>query len=82
MITLSAITEFLGWATIINMGFLCVATISLILMKDFVVSIHSKLFKINKESLPALYFNYLAGYKSMALVFCVVPYLSLKIMGY
>jgi hypothetical protein len=82
MITLSSITEFLGWATIINMGFLCAATISLILMKDFVVSIHSKLFKIHKESLPALYFNYLASYKSMALVFCVVPYLSLKIMGY
>lgn len=82
MITLSAITEFLGWATIINLGFLCITTISIVWMRDFIITTHSKLLNIKKESLPELYFNYLASYKSLALIFCVVPYLSLKVMGY
>jgi hypothetical protein len=81
MITLSQVTEFLGWASIINIGFLLVATICLILMKDFATSIHSQLFNIDKKELPAIYFNYLANYKILSLVLCVVPYVSLKLMG-
>ena len=82
MITLSQITEFLGWASIINMAFLFIATLGLIFMRDFVTSTHSKLFNISKEKLPAIYFNYLANYKTTALIFFVIPYISLKIMGY
>ena len=81
MITLSQITEFLGWASIINMGFLLVVTICLIFMKDFVTSTHSRLFNISEEELPAIYFNYLANYKTLSLILCVVPYISLKLMG-
>ena len=82
MITLSQITEFLGWASIINMAFLLLATLSLVVMKDFVTTTHSKLFNISKTELPAIYFNYLASYKTTALIFCVIPYISLKIMGH
>ncbi|NRB42181.1 MAG: hypothetical protein HRU20_27540 [Pseudomonadales bacterium] len=81
MITLAQITEFLGWASIINMGFLFVATLSLILMREFVATTHSQLFNIDKEQLPAIYFNYLANYKTLSLIFCLVPYISLKIMS-
>ena len=82
MITLSQITEFLGWTSIINMVFLLITTLGLVVLKDFVTSTHSKLFNISKDELPAIYFNYLANYKTAALIFCVIPYLSLKIMGY
>ena len=81
MITLSQITELLGWASIINIGFLLLATICLICMKESITTIHSQLFNISKEELPAIYFNYLASYKAMSLIFCVVPYISLKLMG-
>jgi hypothetical protein len=82
MITLSELTEFFGWASIINISFLFLATLSLVLMRDFIVSIHSKLLNISKEELPTLYFNYLANYKVVSLVFFLIPYISLKIMGY
>lgn len=82
MITLSEITVFFGWASIINIGFLLIATLSLIIMKDFVTTTHSKLFNIKKDALPAIYFSYLANYKIAALVFCIIPYISLKIMSY
>ena len=82
MITLSELTEFFGWASIINISFLFLAALSLVLMRDFIVSIHSKLLNISKEELPTLYFNYLANYKVVSLVFFLIPYISLKIMGY
>ena len=82
MITLSELTEFFGWASIINISFLFLATLSLVLMRDFIVSIHSKLLNISKEELPTLYFNYLANYKVVSLVFFLIPYISLKIRGY
>ena len=81
MITLSQLTELLGWASIINIAFLTLATISIILMREKISSIHSKMFGINKEDLSKIYFNYLANYKILSLVFCVAPYISLKIMG-
>jgi hypothetical protein len=35
---------------------------------------------IPEAELPALYFTYLANYKTLSLVFCFGPYLALKIM--
>ena len=81
MITLSQLTELLGWASIINIAFLTLTTLSIILMREKISSIHSKMFGINKEDLSKIYFNYLANYKILSLVFCVAPYVSLKIMG-
>jgi hypothetical protein len=81
MITLSQLTELLGWASIINIAFLTLATLSIILMREKISSIHSKMFGIDKKDLSKIYFNYLANYKILSLVFCVAPYVSLKIMG-
>ena len=81
MITLSQITEFLGWVSIINISFLTFATLSIVLMREKISSIHGKMFGINREDLSQIYFNFIANYKILSLVFCVAPYVSLKIMG-
>ena len=82
MMTLSQVTELLGWASILNIVFLLITTASLVLMREFVISTHSKMFNISKDELPAIYFTYLANYKVISLIFFIVPYISLKIMGY
>lgn len=79
--TLSQLTELLGWASLINISFLCIATFSLIIMRGFITDVHSQLFNMSKEELPNIYFTYLANYKSLSLIFFVVPYISLKLMG-
>ena len=81
MITFSQLTELLGWVSIINISFLILTTLSIVLMREKISSIHSNMFGINKEDLSKIYFNYLANYKILSLVFCVAPYVSLKIMG-
>ena len=81
MLTISQLTELLGWASVINIGILILATIMLSTMKSFVVKIHSKMFGLAEEELNRAYFRYLANFKLMITVFILVPYLSLKIMG-
>jgi hypothetical protein len=81
MITLSQFTEFLGWVSIINVGYLCLATIILVSMKRPIYSFHSKLFDIDEKELHSKYFNFLSYYKIVTLAFMVAPYFALKIMG-
>ena len=68
------LTTFLGWCSVINLGLLCVAAAALMLMKDWMTGIHSRMLGIDRSELPAMYFQYLANYKRLVLVLNVVPY--------
>lgn len=82
MITLSQLTELLGWASILNIGVLLFAGMMLILMRSFITAIHSKMFGIPENELAIIYFKYLANYKALSFVFIIAPYIALKIMGH
>lgn len=76
------LTEMLGWLSIINIGILLVSTLALVTLKSKVIAIHSKMFGLPEEQLPALYFKYLANYKVLLTLFILTPYIALKILGY
>lgn len=82
MITIEQLTELLGWAVILNIGYLFLATLSLLFMRDQIIVIHQKMFNMDEKELISKYFNFLSFYKVMTLVLIVAPYLALKIMGY
>ena len=79
--TISQLTELLGWASVINVGYLFLATTMLIFLRGSVASIHSKMFDIDEKELNSKYFDFLSNYKIVTLVFVVAPYIALKIMG-
>jgi len=81
MITISQLTELLGWASVINIAYLLLATITLMFMRETISSIHSKMLDIDKKELSSKYFDFLSTYKIVTLVFIVAPYIALKIMG-
>jgi hypothetical protein len=81
MISIEGLTTFFGWCSVINVGVLVFTTVVLMLMKDAISSIHAKLFGVNQENLPLIYFEYLGHYKIAILVFNLVPYLALKLMA-
>jgi hypothetical protein len=81
MITLSQITEFLGWASLINIAYLLLATITIAFIPGVIASIHSKAFRLNGKELDSKYFDFLSNYKIMTLIFMVAPCIALKIMG-
>ena len=82
MITLSQLTELLGWASVINIAYLISATLIITFMKSSISSIYLKLFDLDKQTLNSKYFDFLSMYKIATLVFIVAPYIALKIMGY
>ncbi len=81
MTNLHELTNFLGWCTAINLGILIFSTLMLILTRTFAANLHSKMFQLDPATLPKMYFEYLGRYKLLIIVFNLVPYLALRIMG-
>jgi len=81
MITISQLTELLGWASVINIAYLLLATLILVFMRGTMFSIHRKMLDIDEKELSSKYFDFLSIYKIVTLVFMVAPYIALKIMG-
>lgn len=82
MFTLTTFTTFLGWSLVINIGILLFSTFFIIVLRDFALNIHSKLFSLSKNDILKSYFSYLSQYKILLLIFNLAPYFALKIMGY
>lgn len=81
MMTLDALTTFLGWCAVINIAVLLISTFLIMVFKKPVMKLHCKFFDVTQDDLPAMYFNYLGNYKIATYVLSIVPYIALKIMG-
>lgn len=81
MTHIETLTTFFGWCSVINIGVLVFSTIALVAMKGPISTVHSKLFGISQEKLPAAYLQYLGSYKIAIFIFNVVPYFALKLMS-
>lgn len=82
MITISELTTLLGWASVLNVAYLFIASLILMLMRKPVSVMHGKMFGLDEKQLSAQYFSFLSTYKIVTLVFMIVPYIALKIMGH
>jgi hypothetical protein len=78
---IEVITEFFGWCLVINAGLLVFTTVILLLAQNWAAKIHSKMFNLKEEDLKRAYFNYVALYKMLLIVFNLVPYVALKLMN-
>ena len=82
MIEISLIKTFLGWSSILNIGFLIFTTLMIIVFGNLTQRIHSQLFKISESNLNEQYFQFVANYKIAVLLLNIVPYIALVLMGY
>jgi len=82
MMNLDVLTEFFGWASVISIVYMMITFLLVIMMRDWITTLHAKWFKISVESLETKYFDFLSNYKIITIVFCFTPYLALKIMGH
>lgn len=81
MITSEALTEFFGWCLVINSALIFITFVASLLLKNSVVmKIQSRLFSLSESELTPLYFQYIAQYKLLVLVFNFTPYVALKII--
>ncbi len=73
------LTTFFGWMSVINIGLLLFSTVMIVTLQDRIANFHSKLFHMGHPNLKQAYFRYLAKYKLLTVVFCIVPWLALKL---
>ncbi len=74
------LTTFFGWMAALNIAVLLVTTLMVLLMQDWIAGIHGRMFQMEGPDVKRAYFRYLANYKILTLIFCIVPWLSLKLM--
>ena len=75
------VTEFFKWATILNVSLFMINAVLIILMRKILCKTHGKLFGISEENISIITYSWLGLYKIMILVFNIVPFVTLIIMG-
>jgi Family of unknown function (DUF6868) len=80
--TLETLRNFFLYCTLINFGMMTLATAVLAIPKAraFACKMHSKWFSVNEADINLAWYKALALYKSLVMIFCLVPYLALLLM--
>ena len=71
----------LGWCSIINIGLLLWWFFAITVLHDWVYRIHRKWFKLSVEKFDEIHYTGIALFKILVLVFNIVPYCALRIIG-
>ncbi len=75
------VTTFFMWCTILNAGLLVLSSLICVCAGDWAYRIHSKLFSISRETFNVAIYSFLGLYKVLLLVFSLIPYIALSIIG-
>ncbi len=78
--TPEALTALFGWMSVISIGLLLFSTLAILSLRDWVTSLHGRMFDIDASDLHQSFFKYLAQFKIAVLVLNVVPYLAMRIV--
>ena len=73
--------DVLLWCTIINYGVLVVWFLVFLLVHDWMHRLHSRWFQLSREQFDALHYGGITLYKIGILLFNLVPYIALRIVG-
>jgi len=79
--TLEILRDMLGWCTLINIGILLYWWLMIVFAQDWVYRMHTKWFQISRETFDAIQYGGIGLFKLAVIVFNLVPYLALRIVG-
>jgi hypothetical protein len=79
--TVEIIRNFLAWCSVINVGLLILWGLLFTLAHDLVYRIHRKGFKLSVEKFDAIHYTGMAFFKMSIILFNIVPYIALRIVG-
>jgi hypothetical protein len=78
---IDSITAFFMWCTILNVALLLLSSLLCVCAGDWVYRIHSKWFSISRETFNVVIYSFIALYKILVIVFILIPYIALLIVG-
>jgi hypothetical protein len=79
--SLEVLRNFLLWCTVINYGVLLVWFLLFTLARDWIQRLHGRWFRLSGDQFDALHYAGMSVYKIGILLFNLVPYVSLCIVG-
>lgn len=75
---IETLQSFLGWNLLIHAGMLMFVVLMLTLFRTWMMKMHQSMFDLSKEQLLRTYFNFIAAYKILVMVFVLVPYVVIR----
>lgn len=78
---ITAIRAFFMWCTIMNVALLALSFLICAFAGDWVYRTHSRWFPVSKEAFNVAIYSFIALFKILVLVFNLVPYVALVIIG-
>lgn len=78
---ITTLKDFFLWCTIINGAMLIFSSLMLMCAKDWIYSMHSKLFSIPREAFNIIIYSFLGVYKIFVISLNLVPFIALAIVG-
>ena len=78
---IQTLTSFFMWCTILNVGLLVLSWLLCVCAGDWAWRIHNKWFSISRETFNVAIYSFLGLYKVLVIVFNVIPYVALLIIG-
>ena len=78
---IQTLTTFFMWCTILNVALLLFSSLMCICAADWAYRIHNKWFSISRETFNVAIYSFIGLYKIFVIVFNVVPYIALLIVG-
>jgi len=78
---IQTITSFFMWCSIINIGFLIFLALVYMLMPNLAYQLQSKFIPISRETFDIVFYSFIGFFKVVVLVFNVVPWIALIIIG-
>ncbi len=79
-IDIGSLTTFFGWMSVITVTVLALSALAMVLARSWIAGIHGKMFDLDERTLSLAYFEYLSRFKIAVMVFCLAPYIALKLM--
>jgi len=79
--SLEIIRSVLGWCSVINVGILLCWFVCITVAHDWIYRFHGRWFAMPVEKFNAIHYAAMALFKCGILLFNLVPYLALRIVG-
>ena len=78
---IQTLTSFFMWCTIINTGFLIFLALIYLLVPNLAYRLQSRFIPISRETFDIVFYSFIGFFKAVVLVFNVVPWMALLIIG-
>ena len=78
---LETLTQIFKWSTILGMVVYAFTAIMSIFARDFIYGIHKRWFELSRETFKVAIYAYLGIFKVLLILFLLVPYLALLVVG-